>query len=273
MRSDDLLEAYRESAGPDADARSRLMGRLAALGPPAEPSAPDRRVVWPWVVAAATLAAAAVALWIAPRGQQVAHEQPSPTLASDRAADAETNGVVTPQTPPSRRRTDDGSEPEPEPESEPEAQPEFEASGEPEVQPEPKTRPRARTRMPRTPPAAPEPESPAPEADTLGAEAILIGKARAALSRGDAARALEHLEAFADAFTAPRLHEEAAALRAMAQCAGNPNAKVSAAFSGAYARSMFRARVRKACEPESERKPAKNPEDERTPEKPDMHGR
>ena len=39
MTPDRMLEAFRESTGPDADARTRLMGRLAALGPPAPATA------------------------------------------------------------------------------------------------------------------------------------------------------------------------------------------------------------------------------------------
>ncbi len=245
MNPDDLLEVYRESSGPDTDARARLMGRLAALGPP-ETGASKPRTLWPWVAAAATLAAAAVAFWLTPKAQRAVDEGPNASLASDRAAVSDTEGTAIPQAPREAdpplddRRPEPALAPEPLPEPEPEREPEP-------VRPK---RPRPAKPVP-APPADPPPV----EVDTLAAEAALIGKARAALAKGDAAATLGHLRSYDATFDPPTFHEEAAALRAMARCSRDGRDDDTATgFRRAYPRSMFRKRVQKACAPPAAKK-------------------
>lgn len=249
MTPDRILEAFRDSTGPDADARTRLMGRLAALGPPTAPTGattPPRRAAWPWVAVGAVAAAAALALWVAPREQTPIDDAPQPTMASDRAEAEVSEGRATPRT------TEPSSSGKPAPAVAPPA-PEHQAPApapleelERRSKPAPKTRRRpAATALP--PASKPEPE-PADEVDTLAEELRLISRARAALSRGDAATALSHLRTHASTFDAPRLSEEAAALRAMARCTRDGPDKASArAFGRAFPASMFRARVTSAC--------------------------
>lgn len=252
MTPDRMLEAFRDSTGPDADARTRLMGRLAALGPPAAPTrdaAPPRRAAWPWVAVGALAAAAALALWIAPREQTPIDDAPQPTMASDRAETEVSGGRAIPRT------TEPSSAHSPRtpavaPATEPESpQPPDPAPLE-EIERRPTPPPKARRRpAATTSPAASKPDpEPSDEVDTLAEELRLISRARAALSRGDAATALSHLRTHASTFDAPRLGEEAAALRAMARCTRDgPDEASARAFGRTFPTSMFRARVTAAC--------------------------
>ncbi len=270
MNPDRMLEAFRESTGPDADARTRLMGRLATLGPPPAAPAPPRSA-WPWVAVGGLAAAAALALWLVPRGQAKVEGSSDPSMASDQArVDAPDGRTVSAPATREPAPTAPRSTPEPSPNPIVEPAPieplETALEGPRKArrrvvqQPPPKTT--AETTAETTaPPEPPPPQAP----DSLAAELRLITQARSALSRGDAAAALTHLRAHADTFETPRLGEEASALRAMARCTRDgPDEDATGAFARRFPTSMFRARVKKACSPE--RGPSDAPAKKNSPE-------
>lgn len=248
MTPDDWLAASRDSMGPDVDARTRLMGRLAALGPPQEAVVAKRRI-WPWGVATATLAAALLALWARPDPQRLVDTSAQAEQASDQASLPGTDGVALPQTPsratqaPKALVVERLADPEPAETTSPET------AGRSAEPPSIVAKPRRRARS--QPPEAELPATPTlvPDtSDTLAAEAALISRARVALSQGDAAGALKRLREYENRFDAPHLTEEAAALRAMARCASEGrDDERAAAFGREFPRSMFRKRVLRAC--------------------------
>lgn len=248
MTPDDWLAASRDSMGPGVDARTRLMGRLAALGPPQEAVVAKRRI-WPWVVATATLAAALLALWARPDPQRLVDTSAQAEQASDQASLPGTNGVALPKTPSTATQAEKGSvvDSPTEPESVETSSPDDAARSAKPDSTAAKPRNRGRSHAPEVEiPATPTSEPDA--SDTLAAEAALITRARAALSRGDASDALKRLREYGEKFDAPHLGEEAAALRAMARCAlEGPDDESVAAFGREFPRSMFRKRVRRAC--------------------------
>lgn len=251
MRPEDLLAASRESMGPDVDARTRLMGRLAALGPPGEAAAPKRRI-WPWVVATTAVAAAVVALWGRPDSQRLVDTSGEVEQASDQASSREAGGVALPKAPATARQTrkDATVEPPLVPERVQTSRPEPATRGpKPQRTPaKPRNRPGAEAPVVQVP-APLEPDA----SETLAAEAALISRARGALSRGNAADALKHLREYETRFAAPHLAEEAAALRAMARCAAEGrDDERAAAFGREFPRSMLRKRVRRACAVDAE---------------------
>ncbi len=240
MTPDDLLGAYREDEGPDADARARLMGRLAALGEPGGSTAPKRVAMGPWLFGAAALAAAVALAWfMVPRQAQQARDT-TQSMASDAATHPPVSGEAQTHIPAQSR-------PAPAP------LPPIEALA-PADPPAPATalappvRRETGVRRPTSPEAVEAPPPDRAPADTLAAEAAHLGRVRAFLSRRDAAGALASLKTYDATYTAPRLAEEAQALRTMARCTrdgADPSASV--AFGRRHPGSMFRAQVERAC--------------------------
>jgi hypothetical protein len=240
---DDLLAAYRAERGPSRAQARRLWARLEAdVGAPESVprigsvvSGRGRTVA----IAAVVLAAAAVAvLALRPSGRRVQNDAPhEPSLAAHEAKsdrDAAT-GEASNLTPPRRAATPD---PRPEPETS-----ELPPSGDPASAPRVLPRPPPRVR--KTSPHASEPAA----TDSLAQETALLRRARAALSEGRPAAAIEVLRDYDRRFSSPRLAEEADAVRTMARCRLSPDdpRALADAFVARHGGSLFRKQVDAAC--------------------------
>ncbi|MEM6294214.1 MAG: hypothetical protein AAGA54_23255 [Myxococcota bacterium] len=249
MTPDDLLSAYADAQGPDADAQARLMGRLAALGEPATVVPPKRARVGPWLFGAAVLAAAVALVWVVSpnRAQQVEDDRQS--MAPNAATPSPVEGDATTRRPDAApaQRTTPAVTP-----SLPQVPVETLDPPAPETSPAERAPTTRRAPSPRRKPAAPQTPAQVEPTDTLAAEATLLARVRGSLSRGDAAAALALLKTYDDTYETPRLAEEARALRTMARCTRDgPDEAAARAFTQRHRGSMFRAQVERACSPRS----------------------
>ena len=252
---DDLLAAFRDDRGPSEDAVARMRKRLNALGPVQErarvielPSRrTDRRVRI--AVAVAALAAAAVLGWWVRGVTLTPAEAVHGSLAEDRVEGDASADVVK-----EREQARVTSTPEP-------VVREIEASNEvveaPAIDPAiasprvPHGKP-ARARAPLAPvEVREEPPAVEPPHDTLAAETAIVRRARAELSSGNARSALTILAEHRQQFPTGTLVEEAAAVRAMANCRVDQSgaARVAAGFADRFPKSLFRGQVAAACRP------------------------
>jgi hypothetical protein len=243
----DLLAAYRAERGPTRAQADALWSRLRS--DVARPSEVPRRVVpiagrsrgRAVAIAAVVLAAAAVAvLALRPSGRRAESTAPEDRSLSSHEASPDREGVAS-EAPSKTTRVDpppereaiavDDVAPAPAPEPEPDAPPDTRA---------PVRRPGARK---------PAVEAPAPVTDSLAEETSLIRRARAALSAGRAAAAIDLLRDYEDRFASGRLAEEADAVRTMARCRQAPSdpGALAEGFVARHGGSLFRKQVEAAC--------------------------
>lgn len=249
---DELLGAFRAERGPSASARARLEARIHEIA--TTPTTTQRQqATSPWlrrgtVVAIAVAAAIVGTCALAP--QEASEQQGDvPALVPDAArSGAHDTGQAQPSRPLS-----------PPPAARQPASAALETPPlNPAMVPAPaQARPADRatsgdsTVDPRRPQARPAAEPKAqPDATTITEEAAAIGRARAALTKGQRQSALDELVVYRRRFPNPVLGEEAAAVEAMAECHG-ATADVAAAsaraFAAAHPGSLFRKQVQRSC--------------------------
>jgi hypothetical protein len=274
----ELLAAYRRDAGPSPAATERLLAavrRSAAASGEAQVVPLRRRVdSRHWVgVAVVGLVAAAVALAIkiSPRRLD-ADAGAAGSAAALHAADESSGASVTPRPrrgapaeATSAEATTASVAPEPAPPTEPPLQRptareptgphrrdppvgETRESGAtpPSLAPAGDPAPDERAAAPANAPAGPGHE----EGDALAHELAAMRAINDSLAAGATAQALARIDEYEGRFPAGALREEAAALRAVALCAGGrerEGAAAAAEFLRAHPGSLSAERVRKAC--------------------------
>jgi hypothetical protein len=259
MRDDELetlLAAYRRHTRFSSKTEARILARVQRSvselpeeddAPNVEPSAdvPVR-----WIALGLAVAAALVLVWIRPGLGIEREQQGTPDEAVDLAASSGVREVEPPRGAVVERAADDAPPPEPAPHDG--SRLEAEESEQPHALERPDTRSRSRDRA-TAPAAAPA----SPDELALAPEAALLRRANAALSAGDPDRALTLLQDWERQFAPGHLHEEHAALRAVALCGlgrsiqGRGEAK---AFGNRYPGSALAQRVRNACAEEGEKR-------------------
>jgi hypothetical protein len=241
----DLLAAYRAERGPTRAQADALWSRLRS--DVARPSEMPRRVVpiagrsrgRAVAIAAVVLAAAAVAvLALRPSGRRADSSAPADRSLSSHEASPDREAVAS-EAPSKTTRVD------PPPEREAIAADEVETP----LAPEPDAPPDTRAPVRRPGVRKPAVETPAPVTDSLAEETSLIRRARAALSAGRAAAAIDLLRDYEDRFASGRLAEEADAVRTMARCRQAPSdpGALAEGFVARHGGSLFRKQVEAAC--------------------------
>ncbi len=229
MTPEEIIHSYRRARGPAPRAANRVAARLDTLGPPPNvatpPAAASSTAVTSLAALGATSAAVVVAL-VAGAPDEQAPRPGTPAPANVPTATTKAHVATLPVAPAQAR----------------------EEQGVP--RPAPAPRPRRRSRTQASPRTKARPATIAPPADSLRAEIQALGRARAALLRGDVDDATRLLQRYEAQFTAPKLAEEADALRAMITCATRgPDQEHSRAFDRAHPRSMFQVQVARSCTP------------------------
>jgi hypothetical protein len=241
----EILRAAQQCETPSAAVRTRVWEQMKLravagdLGPelpelvePTTSSVVSTKLLG-WIAAAAVGGGAVVA-GIATRGGEEAQTRPA-TVVHEPAHASE------PETPPEEAPS--LVVPLPEPTEPPSATPE-EAASEPAVQPKPAKRASPKPQTKAT--SVPEQEN----APSFAEEVELMGRARAALGRNDAAGALALLEQHAKTFPRGALGPERDVSRIMALCALGREAqarKRAVAFMRNHAGSALAERVRRTC--------------------------
>ena len=231
-----LLEQYRQDCEPSSEATASLHQRvtaaIAAPSPAAAGAGTGGSTLGLWVGGAALLLALGGAMLWASAG---ADAPPTPEPEAAVVAEA------------------------PEPKSEPEPLPTPEVAAPVIEAPPPTPVPEAETEAPtepsrparRTRKAAP---TPAPSADTLAEETLLLRRAQQALSQGDAQQSLKLLAEHKQRFPRGLLVKERGSMRVIALCrADDPRAqKELSAYLRRHPATPYRDRLERACSDRSE---------------------
>ncbi|MBZ5715815.1 hypothetical protein [Nannocystis pusilla] len=272
----ELLAAYRRDAGPSPAATERLLAavRRSAAATEAAQVLPLRRRIdsrhWVGVAVVGLVAAAvALAIKISPRRLD-ADAGAAGSAAALHAADGSSGASVTPRSRPgapaeatTAEATTASVAPEPAPPTEPPLQRPTarESTGSQRRDPRVGETREAGTIPPSLAPAgdpAPGERQAAPanapavhgEGDALVHELAAMRAINDSLAAGATAQALARIDEYEGRFPAGALREEAAALRAVALCAGGREREGAAAateFLRAHPGSLSAERVRKAC--------------------------
>jgi hypothetical protein len=274
MRDDELdamLAAYRRHTSLSPAREDRILVRLrhSVREAPVEASRSERRradVPVRWIALGLAVAAALAVLWLEPALVGVEQRHADPDAASRVVADSDAREHVEGGV----RKLGDATTSQAlgvapiEDAIEDAGQPAGEDAGDggrdtevERVRASERVAPKGVTRS-RDRGAATSDDRPDTPAEALAAEAALLRRANARLSSGDAQRALIVLQDWEARFPHGSLHEEHAALRAIALCAlgrliqGRGEAK---AFARRYVGSAHIERVRSACSEGGEKKP------------------
>jgi hypothetical protein len=270
MRDDELdamLAAYRRHTSLSSAREDRILVRLRHSVREASVDASHSErgradVPVRWIALGLAVAAALVMLWIEPAGFGVEEGHVNPDAASRVLADSDAREQVEAGV----RTLGDatGSEPRGAAELEDAGRNTGEDAGDggrdaesERVRPSQRVAPKGATRSRDPGATTSDARSDNPE-QALAAEAALLRRANALLSSGDAQRAFVVLQDWEAQFPRGSLHEEHAALRAIALCAldrliqGRGEAK---AFARRYVGSAHIERVRSACPDGVEKKP------------------